>query len=117
MEPADRRPDAGAGAAPPIETRAAQTCQGIAPGSLNDVNGATTYQRVLATLTFFTLAAGDFWRYLLSWWGWGAIVVFLVTAAILELVRSRVDVRRLPLALLGFVGLATVSLAWSAYPG
>jgi O-antigen ligase len=78
---------------------------------------ASNYRRALAVLIFFTLAAGDFWRYLLSWWGWGAIAVAIVVAAIIELVRARVDLRRLPLALLGFLALATLSLAWSAYPG
>ena len=47
---------------------------------------AITYRGVLATAGFFTLIAGDFWRYLLTWWGWGAIVLLLV---ILELVRRR----------------------------
>jgi exopolysaccharide production protein ExoQ len=78
---------------------------------------ASNYRRVLAILIFFTLAAGDFWRYSLSWWGWGAIALALVIAAIVELVRSRVDVRRLPLFLLGFLGFATLSIIWSAYPG
>jgi len=73
------------------------------------------YRRILATLGLFTLAAGDFWRYLLSWWGWGAIVLVLLTLSIVELVRLRADLRRLPPALLAFLALATVSIAWSAY--
>src|SRR5690348_7387942 len=77
----------------------------------------SSYQRALAILIFFLLAAGDFWRYLLSWWGWGAIAVALVTAAIVELVRIRADLRRLPIALIAFLALATLSIAWSAYPG
>ena len=78
---------------------------------------ASTYRISLATIGFFTLAAGDVWRYLLSWWGWGAIVVVLVTLAVIELVRSRVDVRRLPILLLVTIALMTLSIAWSAYPG
>lgn len=78
---------------------------------------ASTYRISLATLGFFTLVAGDAWRYLLSWWGWGAIVVVLVTLAVIELVRSRVDVRRLPILLLLTLALMTLSIAWSAYPG
>ena len=77
----------------------------------------TGYSRVLAILIFFTLAAGDFWRYLLSWYGWGAIALALLVAAIVELVRARVDLRHLPLPLIGFLGLATLSIAWSDYPG
>lgn len=75
------------------------------------------YRCTLATLGFFTLAAGDFWRYLLSWYGWGAIAVVLLVLGILELVRSRVDIRRLPLLLLATVALMVLSIAWSAYPG
>jgi exopolysaccharide production protein ExoQ len=78
---------------------------------------ATPYRLFLATIGFFTLVAGDAWRYLLSWWGWGAIVLILVTLAVIELVRSRVDVRRLPLLLLATLALMTLSIAWSAYPG
>jgi O-antigen ligase len=77
---------------------------------------ASRYRLILATAGFFTLVAGDAWRYLLSWWGWGAIVVILITLATVELVRSRVDVRRLPLLLLATLGLMTLSVAWSAYP-
>ena len=39
---------------------------------------------MLARLIFFLLADGDFWRYLLSWWGWGAITVDLISAANIE---------------------------------
>jgi O-antigen ligase len=78
---------------------------------------ASPYRLFLATFGFFTLVAGDAWRYLLSWWGWGAIVVIVVTLAVIELVRSRVDVRRLPILLLATVALMTLSIAWSAYPG
>lgn len=75
------------------------------------------YRRLLATLGLFTLAAGDLWRYLLSWWGWGAVVLILFALAVVELIRMRVDLRRLPLPLTGFLLLATLSIAWSAYPG
>ena len=74
------------------------------------------YQRYLATFGFLTLTAGDLWRNLLSWWGWGAICVVLVILAIIELVRARVDLRRLPFALIGFLVLTVVSIFWSDYP-
>ena len=77
----------------------------------------TPYHRFLAVFGFFTLVAGDFWRYLLSWWGWGAIVVVFVVLAVVELVRARVDVRRLPLLLIATLALMVASIAWSAYPG
>jgi len=75
------------------------------------------YGRFLATFGFFTLAAGDLWRYLLSWWGWSAIVVVFVTLAVRELVRRRVDLRWTPILLLATLALMTLSIAWSAYPG
>jgi O-antigen ligase len=78
---------------------------------------ASPYRVFLATFGFFTLAAGDVWRYLLSWWGWGAIIVVVLTLAVLELVRSRVDVRRMPILLFATLGLMALSIAWSAYPG
>jgi exopolysaccharide production protein ExoQ len=77
---------------------------------------ANPYRLFLATLGFFTLVAGDAWRYLLSWWGWGVIVVVLVTLAVIELARSREDVRRLPLLLLATLALMALSVSWSAYP-
>ena len=76
---------------------------------------ASPYRLFLATFGFFTLAAGDLWRYLLSWWGWGAIVVVFVTLAIIELRRSRVDVRHLPILLYATLALMALSIAWSAY--
>jgi O-antigen ligase len=78
---------------------------------------SSRYHRTLATLGIFTLAAGDLWRYLLSWWGWGAIVFVLLTLAIIEIIRMRADWRRLPYPLMAFLLLITVSIAWSAYPG
>lgn len=75
------------------------------------------YQRYLAVLGFFTLTAGDLWRNLLSWWGWGAICLILLTLAIIELVHARVDLRRLPFTLIGFLLLTVLSILWSDYPG
>lgn len=75
------------------------------------------YQRYLAVLGFFTMTAGDLWRNLLSWWGWGAICLILLVLAIVELIHSRVDLRRMPFALIGFLLLTVVSIFWSDYPG
>lgn len=74
-----------------------------------------SYRLALATAGFFTLAAGDFWRHLLSWYGWGAIVVLLLTLAIVEMARTRLAVRRLPLGLAVALALMAASVAWSAY--
>ena len=75
------------------------------------------YQRYLAAFGFLTLTAGDLWRNLLSWWGWGAICIILVILALIELIHARVDLRRLPFALIGFLVLVVVSIFWSDYPG
>jgi exopolysaccharide production protein ExoQ len=75
------------------------------------------YRRTLATLGLFTMAAGDVWRNLIGWWGWGAIVVLLVVLVVIELVRIRADLRRLPYPLIAYMALAAASIAWSAYPG
>ena len=74
-----------------------------------------TYRRVLATTGLFTLTAGDLWRYLLTWWGWGAIVGVLLTMVIVELVRLRVQLRRLPFTLIAFLALVLLSTIWSDY--
>jgi O-antigen ligase len=81
------------------------------------MKAATSYQRALAVLVFGVLAAGDFWRYLLSWWGWAGLVVVVVGLVVVELVRRRVDPRQLPFWLLVFLAFAALSIAWSAYPG
>jgi hypothetical protein len=71
----------------------------------------------LAAVTFFTLLAGDFWRNLLSWYGWGAIAIGLLVAWVVVCVRQRVDLRRIPLALGVLLGLMALSITWSYYPG
>jgi O-antigen ligase len=78
---------------------------------------ATLYRRTIATLGLFTLTAGDFWRYSLTWYGWGAIVLILLALGIVEMVRARVDLRRLPLTLFALLALMLLSTIWSDYPG
>lgn len=103
------------------------------------------------TLVFFTLFAGDFWRDLLSWYGWGALAaILLITSVVLllrlpapptqtpaataataataagttkiarasrPLIMRRLTWSKMPKTLGLFLLLATVSIAWSAYPG
>ncbi|SDS28932.1 O-antigen ligase family protein [Microterricola viridarii] len=78
----------------------------------------------LATLLLFSALAGQFWRNLLGWWGWGALVLLLVAASVVALVRLKPDWlgggsfwRRTPSSLWLFLGFAVLSLAWSFYPG
>ncbi len=75
--------------------------------------------RIYATLALFTVFAGDFWRNLLSWWGWGAIASALLVASIVILVRTkpRLSARRIPKSFVLFIAIAVLSLAWSFYPG
>jgi exopolysaccharide production protein ExoQ len=80
------------------------------------MNRTETYRRVLATIGLFTLTAGDLWRYLFTWWGWGVIAGVLLTLSIIELVRLRVDLRRLPFTVIAFLALVLFSTIWSNYP-
>jgi O-antigen ligase len=72
-----------------------------------------------AALSLFTLLAGDAWRYSISWWGFSAVAVILFTIGLLLLVRQRDrwSLASLPLPLLAFLALATLSLIWSQYRG
>ena len=70
---------------------------------------------------FFTLWAGDAWRYTISWWGFGVLAVSMTAIAIVMIVRAK---KRgawawnvLPFFLVLFLALATLSIAWSFYRG
>ncbi|WP_127792920.1 O-antigen ligase [Agromyces sp. LHK192] len=71
-----------------------------------------------ATFAVFTLLAGQFWRNLLGWWGFGAVVAVVVVGAVWLIVatRPRWVWRRVPKSTLAFLGIAVASVAWSAYP-
>ncbi|TFD29414.1 O-antigen ligase family protein [Cryobacterium cryoconiti] len=75
--------------------------------------------RTFATLVFFSALAGQFWRSLFGWWGYGAIALVIVAGGIVALVKLKPDWMwpRFPKSLIGFLGLATLSLAWSFYLG
>lgn len=72
-----------------------------------------------ATLVLFTGLAGDAWRNSISWYGFGVVVAIIVATAILILVRHRavVTLANVPWPLVAFLALATLSIAWSFYPG
>ncbi|WP_022881572.1 O-antigen ligase family protein [Gryllotalpicola ginsengisoli] len=71
----------------------------------------------LATLTFFTLFAGDFWRDLIGWPAYLALAgaLALGNAAWLIAARPRLPPRKWPKSLLLFVALAAAAIAWSHY--
>jgi exopolysaccharide production protein ExoQ len=72
----------------------------------------------LLTVALFTILAGDAWRYSITWFGFGAIVlvVSVFSALLLVHTRDRWRIGGLPYALLAFVALLTLSIAWSYYP-
>ncbi|MBM7830049.1 hypothetical protein JOE59_000754 [Agromyces cerinus] len=72
-----------------------------------------------ATFAVFTLLAGQFWRNLLGWWGFGIVVgLVLIGATWLVLqVKPKWNWRRTPKSTLVFLVVATLSIAWSFYPG
>jgi exopolysaccharide production protein ExoQ len=80
------------------------------------MNESGVYRRTLATLGLFSIAAGDLWRNLIGWYGWGAVLFLIMALVIVELIRMRVDLRLLPYPLIGFLVLCAASIAWSAYP-
>ncbi|MFE5672449.1 O-antigen ligase family protein [Agromyces sp. NPDC056523] len=71
-----------------------------------------------ATFALFTAFAGQFWRNLLGWWGFGAIVVLIVIGAawLWWSARPRLAWRRVPKSTLAFVLIASASITWSFYP-
>jgi hypothetical protein len=77
------------------------------------------WRQAFLLVAFFTLLAGDAWRYSITWFGWGAIALLVVTGAVVLLVqrRSAWRVAGLPYPLMAFLLLATASIAWSFYPG
>ncbi|WP_223694648.1 O-antigen ligase family protein [Leifsonia poae] len=72
-----------------------------------------------STLLFFTLFAGDFWRNVISWYGYLGLAFAVAVVSVILLVRIRPPFlrRRTPWMLVLFLLIATVSIAWSDYPG
>jgi exopolysaccharide production protein ExoQ len=72
-----------------------------------------------ATFALFTLVAGQFWRNLLGWWGFGIVAVLVVVGGVwlIVTVRPTWSWRRVPKSTLAFLVIATASIAWSFYPG
>ena len=72
-----------------------------------------------AILVLFTGIAGDAWRNLFFWQGYGILVVAIAALSVVVLVHHRRTFRpaSLPYPLLAFLLLAFLSVAWSYYPG
>jgi len=75
--------------------------------------------RTFATFVLFTVLAGQFWRNLGGWWGFGAIAVIVVAGSVVGLILEKPDWkwRRFPKSLILFMLLATLSILWSFYQG
>jgi len=71
-----------------------------------------------SAFALFTGLAGDSIRNLLTWWGYGAVVLLVVAGSLVLLIsgRKRWTFTSLPLPLVAFMALATLSIAWSHYP-
>lgn len=74
--------------------------------------------RGFAVVTFFTAFAGQFWRNLLGWWGFGIVAAIVVVVAVVILIRAAPPGawRRVPISVVVFLGLTVVSSIWSFYP-
>ncbi|WP_440708550.1 O-antigen ligase family protein [Herbiconiux sp. YIM B11900] len=77
--------------------------------------------RALSVFILFTVFAGEFWRDLIGWWGYLALVGALTVVIAVLMTRQRLwralDLRRLPRTFLLLGILMVLSLAWSYYPG
>ncbi|WP_448809375.1 O-antigen ligase family protein [Agromyces bauzanensis] len=84
----------------------------MTPGRRRSLIGA------YATFVLFTALAGQFWRNLLGWWGFGAVALLSVVGAVALVVAARPDFRwrRAPKSTVAFLIIAGASIAWSAYP-
>jgi exopolysaccharide production protein ExoQ len=65
----------------------------------------------------FTLLAGDGVRYLIGWWGFAALAIAMVVAAVvfISINPDRINIRRFPISLALFLSLMLVSALWSNY--
>ncbi|GAA4175577.1 O-antigen ligase family protein [Gryllotalpicola koreensis] len=74
---------------------------------------------ILATLSFFTLFAGDAWRNLIGWPAYLALAGVLALANVVWvfIARPELPLRKWPKMLLLFVALAIASIAWARYQG
>lgn len=80
--------------------------------------GPSRGNRALSILILSMGLAGEAWLNLLGWAGLGGLAVAASVIAVVLLVRGRrrIVLRHLPISALAFVGLAALSLIWSAYP-
>ena len=71
----------------------------------------------VASLGVFTLMAGDAVRYSIGWWGWGSVLVILLSISLYLFAKQQpsVTLREVPWELWAVLGWMTLSIIWSAY--
>jgi len=71
----------------------------------------------VASLGVFTLMAGDAVRYSIGWWGWGSVLVILLSISLYLFSKQRpsLTLREVPWTLWVVLGWMTLSIIWSAY--
>ena len=79
------------------------------------------FRAAYLAFVLFTLLAGDAWRYSVSWYGFAVIAVGMTVVSVVLIARAHARSvwtwTSLPVFLVLFLALATVSVAWSFYPG
>lgn len=75
--------------------------------------------RAWASFTFFGVFAGQLWRNWFGYWGFGVVacIIFVLAVGVLVAQRPQLSWRITPKSVLAFLGFATLSIAWSSYPG
>lgn len=76
------------------------------------------FVNIYATFIFFFVFAGQAYRNLLSWWGFGALslIIFIVLTFVYMKRRSFLeDMKRIPFPLILFLGWCMISVSWSEY--
>ena len=79
--------------------------------------GSSRALRWFVAFAFFTVLAGDAFRYSITWYGWIAVVLATSAVMLVLLVRNRREWRfnGLPYPLIAFLVLTVLSIAWSNY--
>jgi exopolysaccharide production protein ExoQ len=73
----------------------------------------------VASISVFTLMAGDAVRYSVGWYGWGVVLAFIGISSIAMFLRNdpMTTLRIVPWPLYALLAWMGVSTFWSAYPG
>jgi O-antigen ligase len=71
----------------------------------------------VASLGVFTLMAGDAVRYSIGWWGWGSVLVILLSISLYLFAKQQpsATLREVPWVLWAVLGWMCLSIIWSAY--